>query len=141
MAGLHDVARAAGVKAQVVEDVFEQIFKFVQNDESVRINGFGSFRRSLFRGRKISAPVIPGGEATFPDSYVLRFKQSAHAKKRLNLAKDTGPKKKRGAEPAAEEAKAAKGKAAKGKKAAAVEPPPKKKAAGKKAKKRVEEEE
>lgn len=89
MAGIHEIAKAAGVKADVVTDVFEAVFQLIRaGEESVRIAGFGSFVRRTFPGRTLTSPVINDGEpVTFGESYRIAFRQSDQAKRRLNMAR------------------------------------------------------
>lgn len=111
MAGIHEIAKAAGLKATDVTDVFEAVFQLVRAGESVRIAGFGSFDRKTFPGRTVTSPVINEGEPiTFGKSYRIAFRQSDQAKRRLNMAR-----KKREAK-RAEEAPRKKGKKGKGRK-------------------------
>lgn len=99
MAGIHDIAKAAGLKASDVTDVFEAVFQLVRSGESVRIVGFGCFDRKSFPGRTVTSPVINEGEPiTFGKSYRIAFRQSDQAKLRLNMAR-----KKREAKRVAEE--------------------------------------
>ena len=107
MAGIHEIAKAAGLKADVVTDVFEAVFQLVRDGESVRVVGFGSFDRKTFPGRTVKSPVINDGEpTTFGESYRMAFRQSDQAKRRLNMSRkkreakraeaaDSGTKKKK----------------------------------------------
>lgn len=88
MAGIHEIAKAAGLKASDVTDVFEAVFQLVRSGESVRVAGFGSFDRKTFPGRTVTSPVINEGEPiTFGKSYRIAFRQSDQAKRRLNMAR------------------------------------------------------
>lgn len=88
MAGIHEIAKAAGLKAEVVTDVFEAVFQLVKSGESVRVSGFGSFDRKTFPGRTVQSPVINDGEPTkFEDSFRIAFRQSDQAKRRLNMSR------------------------------------------------------
>lgn len=85
MSGLSDVAKGAGVKQDIVVDVFEEILKRVSNGERVRIKGFGSFEMKTYPGRTLVTPAVNDGDPiTFPDSQMLKFRQSQQAKQRLN---------------------------------------------------------
>lgn len=85
MAGIQDIARGAGVKNDVVIDVFEQVLQMVKGGQRVRVIGFGTFERKTFPGRKLQTPAINDGKPfRFPDSFRLAFKQSQQAKRRLN---------------------------------------------------------
>lgn len=100
MAGIRDIAKGAGVKTDVVVDIFEEIFRQVRRGETVKVAGFGSFVKKMFPGRTQTSPVINNGKPfKFPDSYRLAFSSSVQAKKRLNLKRkkkktDKKPKKK-----------------------------------------------
>jgi len=98
MAGIHEIARAAGLKADVVTDVFEAVFQLVRSGESVRIAGFGSFDRKTFPGRTVQSPVINDGTpTTFGESWRMAFRQSDQAKRRLNMSRKKREAKKRAA--------------------------------------------
>lgn len=98
MAGIRDIAKAAGLKPEDVSDVFEAVFKLVKAGELVRVQGFGSFEKKKFPGRTLTSPVINDGEpTTFGPSYRVAFKQSDQCKRRMNrtlLKKKTTTKKK-----------------------------------------------
>jgi len=112
MAGIHEIAKAAGLKASDVTDVFEAVFQLVRSGESVRVAGFGSFDRKTFPGRTVTSPVINEGEPiTFGKSYRIAFRQSDQAKRRLNMAR-----KKREAKRTAEDKKEKKSKKGKARK-------------------------
>jgi nucleoid DNA-binding protein len=88
MAGIHEIAKAAGLKADVVTDVFEAIFQLVRSGESVRIVGFGSFDKKTSPGRTVESPVInEGAPITFGESFRIAFRQSDQAKRRLNMSR------------------------------------------------------
>jgi nucleoid DNA-binding protein len=86
MAGIRDIAKAAGVKAEVVSDVFEAVFQFIKAGEQVRVSGFGSFDRKTFPGRVVESPVINDGKPTrYGETYRVTFRTSDQAKRRLNI--------------------------------------------------------
>lgn len=86
MSGIRDIAKGAGVKSDVVVDVFEEILRRAKKGEIVKVAGFGSFRKKSFPGRTLTSPVINDGEPTkFDKSFRLSFSQSVQAKKRLNM--------------------------------------------------------
>jgi nucleoid DNA-binding protein len=88
MAGIHEIAKAAGLKADVVVDVFEAVFQLVRSGVSVRVSGFGSFDKKTFPGRTLKSPVInEGAPITFGESYRIAFRQSDQAKRRLNATR------------------------------------------------------
>lgn len=95
MAGIHEVAKSAGVKTNVVVDVFEAVYKLVKSGETVRISGFGSFERKKFPGRTLSSPVINDGKpTTFGATSRMAFRQSDQIKRRLNVKRKKNEKKK-----------------------------------------------
>lgn len=95
MSGLVEVAKGAGVKPDIIVDVFEEILKRVRDGERVRIKGFGSFEMRTYPGRTLVTPAVNNGEPiTFGDSKMLKFRQSAIAKQRLNVVKKKKKKKK-----------------------------------------------
>lgn len=102
MAGIREIAKAAGLKAEVVSDVFEAVFQLVKGGEQVRVAGFGSFDRKTFPGRTVKSPVINEGAPTsFGETYRIAFRQSDQAKRRLNMSRKKREAKRRAAEEAA----------------------------------------
>ena len=90
MAGLKDIAKKIRVRPEIVEDVFDAIIHEVKKGRTVRIQGFGTFFKKTHLGRRMESPVVNGGEPIeFPDSEVLKFRQSKNAKKFLNAPKKT----------------------------------------------------
>lgn len=86
MAGIHDVARKAGLKTEILAQVFEAILATVADGESARIKNFGTFERRKYKGRTLVTPAVNHGEPVeYPDSYVLKFRQSQIAKRRINV--------------------------------------------------------
>lgn len=86
MAGIRDIAKAAGVKPEEVSDVFEAVFQFIRNGDQVRVSGFGSFDRKTFPGRTVESPVINDGKPTrYGKTYRIIFRTSDQAKRRLNM--------------------------------------------------------
>lgn len=85
MAGVSNIAKNCGVKDVFVKQVFEEIMLAMQRGETVHIKGFGAFKTSVYPGREISTPKINDGKPfKFPDSVMLKFRQSQTAKQRLN---------------------------------------------------------
>jgi len=121
MSGLVEVAKEAGLKPDVVANVFETILSMAANGELVRIKGFGTFQRRSYKGRTLVTPAVNGGNPiTYPDSFVLKFHQSGLAKRRINIVAKK-------AEKAAKEASAAEKKPKKGDKPSTPPPVAKKK--------------
>ncbi len=86
MSGIQDVAREAGLKPEIVANLFEAILASVSRGEKVRIKGIGTFERKLYKGRTLVTPAVNDGKAIkYPDSYVLKFHQSQLAKRRINI--------------------------------------------------------
>jgi nucleoid DNA-binding protein len=99
MAGIRDIAKAAGLKPEVVSDVFEAVFQLVKTGEQVRVAGFGSFDRKTYPGRTVQSPVINDGTPTsFGETYRIAFRQSDQAKRRLNMSRKKREAKRRAAE-------------------------------------------
>lgn len=72
------------------------ILERVAHGHQVKFRGFGVFEASLFKGRKLTSPLMKdqGGAVEFPDQLVLRFRQSQSAKAVINKLHDEMPKKK-----------------------------------------------
>lgn len=86
MSGLVEVAKESGVKPDVITNVFETILSMVASGDKVRIKGFGAFERRKYKGRTLTSSAVNDGEPiTYPDSHVLKFRQSGLAKRRLNI--------------------------------------------------------
>jgi len=86
MSGIQDVAREAGLKSEIVANLFEAILAAVSRGEKVRIKGIGTFERKLYKGRTLVTPAVNDGDPIkYPDSYVLKFHQSQLAKRRINI--------------------------------------------------------
>jgi nucleoid DNA-binding protein len=101
MSGITDVAKGANVRQDVVGDVFEEILKRVRNGEQVRIKGFGTFEMRTYPGRTLRTPAVnDGAPITFEDSQMLKFRQSAIAKKRLNASDKAAKATAKGEKPA-----------------------------------------
>jgi nucleoid DNA-binding protein len=96
MAGVHDVAKASGVNASDISNVFETMFKMLRDGEDVRIIGFGSFKRKQSKARMMTTPLANDGKPFRVESaYRVSFQQSKECKRRVNMkkSKKTGRKK------------------------------------------------
>lgn len=116
------VCRSCGKKTPTTDNVDEllrQILDTVKKGETVRIKGFGTFKARLFKGRKLTSPLLEGGSVTFEDALVLRFHQSAAAKRYLNAPDEEAEKPAKGKKAAAKPEKPAAKPAAKAEKPAA----------------------
>ena len=97
MAGLRDVCKEVGLSPIVtesgqrvnalslVEALFDKILEIANSGEIVRIKNFGTFRVKLNKGRTLKTPLMEGGEITYPDMMLLKFKQSLSSKKSINV--------------------------------------------------------
>lgn len=86
MSGISEIAKEAGLKSELVANLFEAITALVARGHKVKINGFGSFERRIYPGRTLTTPAVNNGEPIeYPDSYVMKFKQSQTAKRRINI--------------------------------------------------------
>jgi nucleoid DNA-binding protein len=104
------VCRSCGKKTPTTDNVDEllrQILDTVKKGETVRIKGFGTFKARLFKGRKLTSPLLEGGSVTFEDALVLRFHQSAAAKRYLNAPDEEAEKPAKGKKAAAKPEKPA----------------------------------
>jgi nucleoid DNA-binding protein len=106
MAGITHIAKDSGLNpvrcpncgqyidtSAAVAALFKAIMRRVKSGEKVIIKGFGVFSAKLLKGRTLKTPLMEGGEAKFPDAWVLRFHQSNLAKAFLN--KDVKPTRKK----------------------------------------------
>lgn len=87
MAGIKDVARSAGVSPEVVKDIFAAMINMMGQDgsDSVKVQGFGSFRVNTIAARTVASPVINGGEPlALQPQLSIKFTPSALARRRLN---------------------------------------------------------
>jgi nucleoid DNA-binding protein len=86
MPGLPEIARAAGIRRNVAAQVFEEIFFLVARGERVNITGFGTFTLSVSKGRTLQTPLVNEGKPfAYPDRYLIKFKASTLAKRRINI--------------------------------------------------------
>lgn len=91
MAGMTEVSKRSGINQEKIQDVFAEITKLVASGETVKIHGFGTFERKVFKGRTLNTPLL-AKPVTYADSFVLKFHQSALAKQQLNaMAKGEEP--------------------------------------------------
>lgn len=90
MASLNDIAKRAGVRGDAATELFAAIFSAVKDGETVRIQGFGNFTVKTYPGRTLTSPAVNDGKPIkFGDSKMLKFRQSALAKQKLNTKDDT----------------------------------------------------
>jgi nucleoid DNA-binding protein len=86
MSGIQELAKEYGLKTESLAQVFEAILADVAKGNKVRIKGFGTFARYLYKGRTLVTPAVNAGEPiVYPDSFVLKFHQSQLAKRRINI--------------------------------------------------------
>lgn len=87
MAGLSEVAQAAGLRVEYVEQVFEAVIRVLLQSEGRRqvvIRGFGTFTLRHQAARVITTPQIPGGRAETPERMKLHFRPSLATREVLN---------------------------------------------------------
>lgn len=106
MAGMHDVAREAGLKDEDVDKVFVAVQKLCKDGERVQVRNFGSFAQKVRAARIITSPKIPGGSAQVPERKVITFKASPATRENVEAkpAKKAKPVGKKPAKAAAEAA-------------------------------------
>lgn len=66
-----------------VKRLFDLIIEQCAQGIDVRITGFGTFHSTILKGRKLSTPIIEGGETSFEDTRVLRFHQTPLCKRKI----------------------------------------------------------
>jgi nucleoid DNA-binding protein len=69
---------------EVIEMLFALILNAVKNGEKVAVPKFGIFSARTTKGGIVKSDILPGGEAKFPDTTGLKFKQSLAAREHLN---------------------------------------------------------
>lgn len=74
--------------ANAINAFFQAILRHCKNGMEVGIWGFGSFRATRIKGRKVKSPLLKDGEGTFKDRLVLRFHQYNAVKGVLNPDKN-----------------------------------------------------
>lgn len=84
MAGIHKMARAAGIKDSQAYALFSAILEEVKQGRRVLIKDFGSFFQSKRQARTIYSPQIPGGQADVPERTLIRFRASPATRAVLN---------------------------------------------------------
>lgn len=84
MAGVHVIARAAGVKDTVALSLFSAILDQMAEGNRVYIKDFGSFVPVKRKARVVLSPQIKGGRAEVPERMVIKFRPSPVTKKVLN---------------------------------------------------------
>lgn len=83
MAGMNEIAKAAGLHPDVVSQVFEAIADLVREDHVV-VKNFGTFRVRRSPGRSIVSPQLPGGVAQVEERNKLFFKAAPLMNELLN---------------------------------------------------------
>jgi len=81
---LADVARRAGVDAEVAEKIVEALLEEAKLGRKVWIRSLGIFRVTHTKAREHATPLVPGGIAKIPARCVLRFRSSEAAQEFLN---------------------------------------------------------
>ena len=76
MAGLHEVARQAGVRDAEASAVFEALTTFLHQGQRVIIKGFGTFELKEYKSRTVTSPLLPDGKASVPRYKRIKFKAS-----------------------------------------------------------------
>lgn len=86
MAGLHEVARTAGLKDEEAAGIFEAVLAHCNAGERVTIKGFGTFTMIEYQSRVVRSPVLAhqGGIAEVPRYRRLKFKASKGARMALD---------------------------------------------------------
>lgn len=92
MSGIHDVARAAGIKDTEAHALFQAILDSVNRDERVYVKGFGTFTRKVRAARTITSPQLADGVVHVPETVVIAFKASPTTKEMLNAKPETKAK-------------------------------------------------
>ena len=73
MAGLAELGKEAGVKKDVVEEIFNSILILVEDGDKVIIRGFGTFARTTSEARTGRNPMT-GASVEIPAKSKLHFK-------------------------------------------------------------------
>lgn len=73
---------------ETIKRFFAGVLEVVRRGERVSVPGFGIFKAILWKGQSHDTPIIPGGKLSYPDIWILKFKQSSTARKFLNAKKE-----------------------------------------------------
>lgn len=86
MAGIHVIARAAGIKDPQAKSLFAAIIQQVMDPEVKRVfvKDFGTFYTKVRKARTIVSPQLLEGKAQVPARTVLMFRASPALKVMLN---------------------------------------------------------
>lgn len=91
MAGVKELARNAGVRADKAQDLFQALLTMLGSGEyrRITIKGFGTFRLVPVRSRVLSTPIVADGAPIQTSAgHTIRFNPSDNAKARVTgLAK------------------------------------------------------
>lgn len=90
MAGIHEVARQAGLKDEEAAEVFNAILARCKAGEKVILKGFGSFQMKTTKARVIASPILEGGKASVPAYQRLAFKASSQTRNEVKGGKAKG---------------------------------------------------
>jgi nucleoid DNA-binding protein len=93
MPGGRALARAAGVKPEVIDDVFAAIVRLTRDGARVSLRGFGAFWAGIHPGRTQITPLVEGGSVTYGDRVIMKFKPSTALKQRMNRPRKESRKK------------------------------------------------
>ena len=84
MSGLHDAAKAVGIRDEHAKALFDQILNQVKEQGRVVIPHFGTFSIRHSAARTIISPQLPKGQAEVPERNILRFHASISSREVLN---------------------------------------------------------
>jgi nucleoid DNA-binding protein len=59
------------------------IIEYCAKGYEARITGFGTFKSTVVKGRKLNTPIMSGGSVSYGDTKVLRFHQSPICKEKV----------------------------------------------------------
>jgi len=73
------------VKAgSLIEDFFKKIIDECRSGKVVKLKNFGAFEAKKLKARIVKSPVLKGGETKMDQMIVLRFRNTAKARRLLN---------------------------------------------------------
>jgi nucleoid DNA-binding protein len=96
LSGLNDILKEIGLNpikvqggvsidtTELIEALFVEIAKRCAQGKRIHIKNFGTFEARKHKGRTLHTPLVEGGEVTYGDMMLLKFKQAGKSKRLMN---------------------------------------------------------